>query len=140
MTAEKNKKEKKETDILVKAVDTLVPEVVKKALLISIGGVLLTEEAVRKILSEMKLSKEIVSLVVQQSNRAKEEIVRAISVEISNLIKKVNIDHEVKKLLQDIKIKIQMEVDLESKKSGDSIMKIRPNIRKKTKKKPVSKT
>ncbi len=130
MARRKNKKE--EPDLLVKAIDTLLPDMVKKLILISIGGVMLTEEAVRKILSELNLSKEIVSLVVSQTNKAKDEVVRTVSEEFRQLIQKVNVKKELEKVLKDTKIKVQLEIDFESKSKKDVSLSIHPKIKKKT--------
>jgi len=136
MTKKKNTKEN--PDVIVRAIDTLMPDILKKALLISIGGVLLTEEAIRKILSELKLSKEIVSAVVLQSNKAKDEIVRIVTREFRSLITKANIDQEIRNILHDVKVRVQMEIDFESKRTGERSISIHPKIRKKPKKRPES--
>ncbi|MBC2717739.1 MAG: hypothetical protein HF978_20745 [Desulfobacteraceae bacterium] len=133
MTGKKNKKE--EPDILIKAIDTLVPDMVKKLILVSIGGVMLTEEAVRKILSELNLSKEIVSLVISQTNKAKDEVVRTVSEEFRQLIQKVNIKNEINRVLKDTKIRVQLEIDFESKSKNDVSLSIHPKIKKKNTKK-----
>lgn len=138
MSGKKTKKE--EPDILIKAIDTLLPDMVKKMILVSIGGVMLTEEAVRKILSELNLSKEIVSLVVSQTNKAKDEVVKTVSEEFRQLIKKVNIKKELEKALKDTKIKVQLEIDFESKSKNEASLIIEPKIKKKTtQKKPAAK-
>ena len=126
------KKKKDEPDILIKAIDTLVPDMVKKLILVGIGGVMLTEEAVRKILSELNLSKEIVSLVVSQTNKAKDEVVKTVSEEFRQLIKKVNVKKELEKVLKDTKIKVQLEIDFESKSKNEASLIIEPKIKKKT--------
>jgi hypothetical protein len=138
MSGKKTKKD--EPDILIKAIDTLLPDIVKKVILVSIGGVMLTEEAVRKILSELNLSKEIVSLVVSQTNKAKDEVVKTVSEEFRQLIKKVNIKKELEKALKDTKIKVQLEIDFESKKKNEASLIFEPKLKKKTtQKKPTAK-
>jgi len=136
MTEKKNKKE--EPDLLIKAIDTLVPDMVKKLILVGIGGVMLTEEAVRKILSELNLSKEIVSLVISQTNKAKDEVVKTVSEEFRQLIKKVNIKKELEKALKDTKIKVQLEIDFESKSKNDASLIIQPKFKKKPAKKKTA--
>jgi len=133
MSGKKNKKD--EPDILLKAIDTLVPDMVKKLILVSIGGVMLTEEAVRKILSELNLSKEIVSLVISQTNKAKDEVVRTVSEEFRQLIQKVNIKNEINRILKDTKIKVQLEIDFESKSKNDAPLSVHAKIKEKTTKK-----
>jgi hypothetical protein len=134
MSGKKTKK-KEEPDILIKAIDTLLPDIVKKIILVSIGGVMLTEEAVRKILSELNLSKEIISLIVAQTNKAKDEVVKTVLEEFRQLIKKVNIKKELEKALEDTKIKVQLEIDFESKKKNEASLIFEPRIKKKTNKK-----
>ena len=129
MTGKKAKNE--DSDILLKAIDALVPDIVKKIILTSIGGVMMTEETVRKILSELNLSKEIVALAVTQTTKAKEEVVKAVSGELRQLIRKVDIRNEIYKMLKDTKINVKMEIDFESKSEDDVLLSIKPKIRKK---------
>jgi len=136
MTGKKNKKE--EPDILIKAIDSLVPDIVKKMILVSIGGVMLTEEAVRKILSDLNISKEIVALVIAQTNKAKDEVVKTVSEEFRQRLGKIDIRNEINKVLKDTKIKIQLEIDFESKKKDEASFSIEPQIKKKTAKKKTA--
>lgn len=137
MAGKKSKKE--ESDILRKAIDAFVPDLVKKLLLVSIGGIMLTEEATRKILSELNLSKEIVSVILQQSHKAKDEAFRMIRSEFRSLVKKVNIEDEIKKIMQDTKVRVQLEIEFESKKDGDGFLSIRSKSQAKSKKKDKAK-
>jgi hypothetical protein len=125
---------KEDPDLLIKAIDTLMPDVLKKAVLISIGGILLTEETIRKILGELKISKEIVSVIVQQSNKAKDEIVRILSGEFRALLQNVNVKNEIKNMLKDFKVRVQMEVDFESKKTGKTYLRIKSKKKKQAEK------
>ena len=127
------KSKKQDADILSKAMDALMPDVIKKLLLVSIGGIMLTEEAIRKILSDLNLSKEIASMIIQQSNKAKDEVFRMVQSEFRSLVKKVNIENEIKKVLQNTTVRVQLEIDFESKKSGDPLLSIQPKIKQKIK-------
>ena len=131
----KKKKTDDNPDMIVRTIDSFMPDIVKKALLVSIGGAALTEEAIRKILGDLKVSKEIVSAIILQSNKVKDEIVRIISKELRSIITKANIDQEIRKLMQDVKINIQMEIDFKSKKTGESLLSIHPKIKRKPAKK-----
>jgi len=133
------KTKKQDSDILSKAMDALMPDVVKKLILVSIGGVMLTDETIRKILSDLNLSKEIVSIILQQSNKAKDEIYRMVKSEFHSLINRVNIENEIRKIMQDTKVRVQLEIDFESKKKGDPFLSIQPKITKKIKKRQSKK-
>ena len=130
MSDKRNKKE--DSDILLKAIDALLPDMVKKLVLTGIGGVMLTEEAVRKILSELNLSKDIAALVLAQTNKAKAEVVKVVSNELRNQIKEIDLHNEINDILKDTKVRIQMEIDFESKSDDDVSLNIRQKINKKT--------
>jgi hypothetical protein len=131
----KKKNNYEDPDMLIKAIDTLMPDILKKAVLISIGGILLTEETIRKILGDLKISKEIISIIVQQSNKAKDEIVRVLSGEFRTIFRSVNLKNEIHKMLKDLKVRVQMEVDFESQKTGKSYLKIQSKKKKQSLKK-----
>jgi hypothetical protein len=94
--------------------DALVIDLMKKLLTLSIGGILFTEETIRKSISELKLSKDIATFVMQQSTKSKEDLLRFISEEIVKAMKDVKIEKEIKKILENYKININMEIHFEA--------------------------
>lgn len=113
-------KEKKKDDstLISKAIDSLIPDIMKKLFFMGVGGVFLTEEAIRKNLTEFKLPKEVINFIIQQSIKSREEITRIIANEISNVISKINIDKEIKKALSGLTIKVNAEISFSERKES----------------------
>lgn len=94
--------------------DAPVIDLMKKLLTLSLGGILFTEETIRKSITELKLSKDITNFIIQQSIKSKEELLRFISEEIVKVMKDVKIEKEIKNILQNYKININMEINFET--------------------------
>jgi len=94
--------------------DALVIDLMKKLLTLSIGGILFTEETVRKSITELKLPKDIATFVIQQSIKSKDELLRFISEEIVKAMKDVKIEKEIRKVLENYKVSINMEINFEA--------------------------
>ena len=105
---------KSEYTELPKKSDVLVIDLMKKLLTLSVGGVLFTEETIRKSISELKLSKDIANFVIQQSTKSKDELLRSISEEIVKAMKDVKIEKEIRKVLENYKVSINMEINFEA--------------------------
>jgi len=118
--------------------DALVIDLMKKLLTLSIGGILFTEETIRKSISELKLSKDIATFVMQQSTKSKEDLLRFISEEIVKAMKDVKIEKEIKKILENYKININMEINFEA--PGKKSFKTRAKFDRKRKSTARSKT
>jgi len=105
---------KSEYTELPKKSDVLVIDLMKKLLTLSVGGVLFTEETIRKSITELKLSKDIANFVIQQSTKSKDELLRFISEEIVKTMKDVKIEKEIRKVLENYKVSINMEINFEA--------------------------
>jgi hypothetical protein len=57
-------------------------EVMKKVLTVGVGTVFLTEEALRGLISEWKLPKEVIGLILESSKKTKDEFVQTLSQEL----------------------------------------------------------
>ena len=105
---------KSEYTELPKKSDVLVIDLMKKLLTLSVGGVLFTEETIRKSITELKLSKDIANFVIQQSTKSKDELLRFISEEIVKTMKDVKIEKEIRKVSENYKVSINMEINFEA--------------------------
>lgn len=99
---------------LPKKNELLIIDLMKKLLTLSVGGVLFTEETIRKSITDLKLSKDIANFVIQQSTKSKDELLRIISEEIVKAIKDVKIEKEIRKVLENYKVSINMEINFEA--------------------------
>lgn len=99
-----------EREGLGKAFEAIVPDIVKKALFMSLGGVFMTEEAIRKNIKEFSMPKDVANYLVQQSSKSKDEIMRFVADEFRKFVSQIQIDQEIRKVLAGMKIQVQAEV------------------------------
>ncbi len=88
----------------------LLPESIKKALVTGISAAFMTEEAIRGALADMRLPKEAISYLVQQTNNSRKELFRVISEELKNFLKSADLAGEVKKALSGMKLEVKAEI------------------------------
>ena len=94
---------------------TSIAETIKKVFALGAGAAFLTEESIRGYLSEVKLPKEILNLVLQSAQKSKEEIALRVSREVAGLVSKVDLVKEFSKFAESHKFKITAEIEISRK-------------------------
>ncbi|RME01515.1 MAG: hypothetical protein D6812_07950 [Deltaproteobacteria bacterium] len=102
--------EEEEREGLGRTLDGLVPEIVKKAIFMSVGGVFMTEEAIRKNIKELKMPKDMANYLIQQSAKSKDEFLRYLAEEIRKFISQIEFDQEIRKVLKNMAIQVNAEI------------------------------
>lgn len=90
-------------------------EVLKRVFAAGVSGAMLSEEAIRSYLQEVKLPKDILNLIVQGAAKSKEEVAGRVSREIINLVQKVDIVKEASRFAEEHKFKITAEIEITRK-------------------------
>ncbi|RME46267.1 MAG: hypothetical protein D6795_15610 [Deltaproteobacteria bacterium] len=93
-----------------RTLDGLVPDIVKKAIFMSVGGVFMTEEAIRKNIKELKMPKDMANYLIQQSAKSKDEFLRYLAEEIRKFISQIEFDQEIRKVLKNMAIQVNAEI------------------------------
>lgn len=88
----------------------ILPESIRKALVSGISAVFMTEEGIRNMLSDMRLPKDAMAYLVQQTERTRKELFRVISHELQGFLKNADLNREVRKALRGLKVQIRAEV------------------------------
>jgi len=111
----KNKTSVSNEDMAIfrKVIDMLIPDVLKKSLLLGISGDLFSEDTIRKMLSDIQMPSDLVQYVIQQTSKSKNELIRIIAEEIRNIIVQSQLGEELKKFLKAFKINIKLEVSFD---------------------------
>lgn len=78
----------------------------KKLLTTGLGTVFLTEEMVRKALKDLKLPKEVWTLISENAIKTKQDLIHQFAKELSQVLEKV---------LSQKKIRISLEIQFEDK-------------------------
>lgn len=92
-----------------------VGETLKKLLAAGVSAAFMTEESIRSFVSEMKLPKETLNLLLTGAAKSKEELTNRVGKEISSIISKIDFVKEVSRFVEEHKFKINAEVEVVKK-------------------------
>jgi len=88
-------------------------EMIKKVMSVGLGAAFMTEESIRTYLGEMP--KEVVSNMIQNANKSKEELLNRVGAEVIRLIQKIDFVKEASRFVEEHKFKISAEVEVVKK-------------------------
>jgi hypothetical protein len=83
----------------------------------AVTGAFMTEEALKNYLSDLKLPKDILNLILQSAQKSKDEFTSKVTKEVVGLLQKVDIVKELSQFAENHKFKITAEIDIVRKKS-----------------------
>ncbi len=104
---------------LGKLFEAYVPDTVKRALFTGAGMLFMTEEGVRKSLSEFNLPREAVNYLIKQSERGREEFFANLQREMHWFFSRIDATRLVKALLNDLSVEINATITLRTKKPAE---------------------
>lgn len=99
--------------------ETKLSESLKKIFTAGVSAAFMTEESLRAYLGEIKLPKEILSLLIQGASRTKDEIATKVTNEVTGILKKIDFVKEFSRFAEDHKFKITAEVEILKKDKSD---------------------
>lgn len=95
-----------------KDVKGLLGETMKKVFTAGVSAAFMTEESLRSYVSELKLPKEALNLLIQGANKSKDEITKRVTNEIVGIIQKIDFVKEASRFAETHKFKITAEIDI----------------------------
>jgi hypothetical protein len=90
-------------------------DILKKAVSTGIGAAFMTEDAVKNIISDLPLPKEIVGGLLQNAKDTKSEFVQSIKNELSGYLNKIDLTQEIDKVLEKYDFEISAKISLKPK-------------------------
>ncbi len=106
----------------------IIPEILRRTVYAGLAAVFSTEEGIRRIASEMKLPKEVVTFLIQQAGSSKDELFRIVAKEVRGFLDTVNVQNELKKLLTSLSFEVKTEIRFIP---NDEAIGIKPDVRRK---------
>lgn len=82
----------------------------KKTVLTGVGAVFMSEEGIRKTLSDLKMPKNMIAAIVAQAERTKTEMSGLIATEVRNFLQKIEVDQIIRKALKGQSIEINARI------------------------------
>jgi hypothetical protein len=101
----------------------LLPDSIKKALVTGLSALFMTEEGIRSALGDMRLPKEAMAFLMQQTERSRKEIFRAVSEELKNFLSTMDLATAVRKALVGMKLEVTAQVRFVDEQRTESTIK-----------------
>lgn len=94
---------------------TSIGDSLKKLISVGVGAAFLTEEAVKNLLGDIPLSKDIVTGLLQQAKNSKEEFIKSVREEVVKHLKSVDPKALLHEVLEDYDLEIEAKVKFKRK-------------------------
>ncbi len=88
----------------------LLPKSLHKALVTGVSAVLMTEEGIRNAFGDMRLPKEAISYLVQQTERSRKDLFQSVSGEIKGFLGGVDFPGAIRKALTGLKVEVRADI------------------------------
>lgn len=89
-----------------------LPDMAKSMLVLSLGGVFMAEETLRKATRDLKLPREAVDLILAQGERGKKELFDAIAREVGKALRDLDLDKLARRFFKDFEIDIEAHLSV----------------------------
>lgn len=99
--------------------ESKLTEVIKKVASIGIGAAFMTEDAIRGILQDLPLPKDLVQGLVDHAKQQKDEVLEIVKKEVKENLSKVDPKAELHRILQNYEMDIQAKVKFTKKDDLD---------------------
>lgn len=90
----------------------IVSELIRKLAVAGLGAAVLTEEGLRQLAGQLRLPKDLLSGVLSQADKTKEELARIIGEEVRAFLNSELAREGMAKLLKDMKLEVKAEIQL----------------------------
>ena len=87
-------------------------DAIKKVVTAGVGAAFMTEESVRAYVSELRLPRDAVNMLIQSATKSKEELTNRIGNEMSKVISRIDFVKEASRFVEEHKFKINAEVEV----------------------------
>jgi hypothetical protein len=94
---------------------TLIGEAAKKIFTAGVTAAFMTEESIRGYLSEVKLPKELIGMILQGASKSKDELTARVGREVVSMIQKIDFVKEASRFAETHKFKITAEIEVMKK-------------------------
>jgi hypothetical protein len=95
-------------------------DLARKILLTGLGAIFMTEESVRKTLSEMKIPKDAMGGLLDVVRRQKDDMLGLMAQELSRFFSRVKVHEEIQKALKGMEVSLEAKVSFDKKKNSSS--------------------
>lgn len=111
--------------------DKIFPETLKKVFMLGAGTIFMTEEAIRAMVGEMRLPRDVAEYLATQGAKSKDELFKLITREVVGALEKINYSSELQNVLDNYNVEIKAEFSFSRKddKTEKKTVKVRRTVK-----------
>ncbi|MBC7792732.1 MAG: hypothetical protein H7Z43_03410 [Clostridia bacterium] len=87
-----------------------IPDSIRKAVVGGLSAVFTTEEGIRNVVSDMRLPKDAIAYLAQQTERTRREVFRAVSEEVKGFLRNIDAQNALRKALAGMRVEVKAEL------------------------------
>ncbi len=88
----------------------LLGDSIRKAVVSGMTALFMTEEGIRNALGDMRLPKDALAYLSQQTERTRRELFRAVSAELKSFLSGIDLSRALRKALSGMKVEVRAEL------------------------------
>ena len=89
-----------------------VTDTIKKLVTAGVSAAFMTEESIRSFVSELKLPKETLNILLHGAAKSKEELMNRVSREVIGIINKIDFVKEASRFVEEHKFRVSAEIEV----------------------------
>jgi hypothetical protein len=89
-----------------------VSDTLKKLFTAGVTAAFMTEESIRSFVSELKLPKETVNMLLQGAAKSKEDLMNKVSNEVIKIISRIDFVKEASRFVEEHKFRVSAEIEV----------------------------
>ncbi|MCO4793067.1 MAG: hypothetical protein KC493_05105 [Bacteriovoracaceae bacterium] len=103
--------------------DNKIGDVIKKVVSIGVGAAFMTEDAVKTVLNDLPLPKDIVNGLLQNAKSAKTDFAEGVREEVGKYLSKVDPKTLLDEMLQNYDVEVNAKFSFSKKEEGNKVTK-----------------
>lgn len=107
--------------------DPKITDAIKKIFTAGVSGALLSEDLLKTYLSDLKLPKDLLQIIIQGAQKSKEDLTAKVSRELIQVLNKVDWVEASSKFLESHKVSLKMDIEFTKKTSSAKSSEIKSN-------------
>jgi hypothetical protein len=104
-------------------------DIFKKVVSTGINAAFMTEDAVKGIIQDLPIPKEVVNGLIQNAKSSKDEFISSVKGELKEYLDKVDLSKEVDRIIENYDIEINAKINLTKKDKTEVTTKKKPKTK-----------
>lgn len=106
-----------------------LPDSIRKAVVGGLSAVFMTEEGIRNAVTDLRLPKDAIAYLAQQTERTRREVFSAVSEEVKGFLKNIDANKALRKALAGMRVEVKAELRFVDEDEEQKAPRVKHDIR-----------